>query len=134
MDLDIIISAAGIILAQVFALWRMHAMQTRRIDQLNRDMVSRTDQLRSEMIGLRTDLTGQIDQLRSEMIGLRTDLTGQMDQVRSDLTGQNQDANKQIRGLAESIAKVDSRLSRVEGLLQPRPWAEFPPEPAGAPS
>ena len=108
MNLDSIVSAAGVILALIVSLWRMHAMQTRRIDQLQRELISRTDQLRS-------DSTAQSDQVRAELTELRVDLTAQN------------------RGLAESIAKLDSRLSRVEGMLQPRPWVEVPHESAGVP-
>ena len=119
MEWEVVISAAGIILTLMVSLWRMHVSQTRRIDQMG----GRIDQLQRDMVG-------HIDQLRHEIRGDIRDVRGEI----SETNKQMQEFATELRNgqqvLTEAVAKVDSRISRLEGMLQPRPWVEAPHDPA----
>ena len=68
---------------------------------MNASQIKRTDQLSRS-------LRGGIGELRSE--------------VRNDMSELHEGQKK----LIDSTAKLDSRISRLEGMLQPRPWVEGP--------
>ncbi len=95
-----IIAAVDIVLAQVFALWCMNASQTRRTEKLQHSTSQGFDQV-----------SQRIDQLRRDT----SQLSQSLQEVATELqTGQ--------QALAESVAKLDSRVSHLEGWMRPKPW------------
>ena len=107
---ELAIASIGIIIAGGGMLWRMHTAQNKRMDQMQRDLTHRMDTVTAE---LRTSLMNRMDTVTAE---LRTSLETSTTELRQ---------GQQI--LTESLSKLDSRISRLEGMLQPRPWVEASP-------
>ncbi len=112
MNPDILISTTGFILTLIIALWRMNASQIKRTDQLSRS--------------LRGDISGLRSEVRNDISGLRSEVRNDMSEFRSEVRNDMSELHKGQKKLIDSTAKLDSRISRLEGMLQPRPWVEAP--------
>ena len=104
--LSLVLTAAGIILAQVLALWRIHFAQIRRMDEVQRNMIQRIDEVQRNMI--------------QRMDGIQRDMSQRIDQTSEELRAGQQ-------ALGKAVARLDSRISRLEGVILPKPW-ETPKE------
>ena len=119
MNPDILISTTGFILTLIIALWRMNASQIKRTDQLSRSLRDGISELRSEV---RNDMSEFRSEVRNDMSELRDGISELRSEVRNDMSELHEGQKK----LIDSTAKLDSRISRLEGMLQPRPWVEAP--------
>ena len=137
MNLDILISTTGFILTLVIALWRMNASQIKRTDQLSRSLRGDMSELRSEVRNdiseLRSEVRNDISELRGGISELRSEVRNDMSEFRSEVRNDMSELRDGIselhkgqKKLIDSTARLDSRISRLEGMLQPRPWVEAP--------
>ncbi len=148
--LELLLTTAGGVLTLVILLgtmlWRMHAGQTKRIDRVATDLGSRIDRVATELrkdlggridrvssdLGSRIDqVNGRIDQVNGRIDQVATDLGSRIDRVFSDLGSRIDQVNGRIDQVATDLSKLDSRLSKIEGRLGPRPWDEVQPEEQG---
>ena len=123
MNPDILISTTGFILTLIIALWRMNASQIKRTDQLSRSLRGDISELRSEV---RNDISGLRSEVHNDISGLRSEVRNDMSEFRSEVRNDMSELHKGQKKLIDSTAKLDSRISRLEGMLQPRPWVEAP--------
>ena len=83
-------------------------------------------ELRSEVRNDISELCGGISEFRSEVRNDISELRGDISELRSEVRNDMSELHKGQKKLIDSTAKLDSRISRLEGMLQPRPWVEAP--------
>ena len=142
MNLEILISTAGYIITLIIALWCMNASQIKRIDQLSRSLRGDISELRSTIrndisefrggfrsefrSAIRNDISEFRSAIRNDISEFRSAIRNDISEFRSEVRNDISELRKGQKKLIDSMARLDSRVSRLEGMLQPRPWVEAP--------
>ena len=138
MNLEILISTAGYIITLIIALWCMNASQIKRIDQLSRSLRGDISELRSTIrndisefrggfrSAIRNDISEFRSAIRNDISEFRSEIRNDISEFRSEVRNDISELRKGQKKLIDSMARLDSRVSRLEGMLQPRPWVEAP--------
>ena len=102
--INLIIALASFFVGMLTLLWRIQVMMNKQVGGLRKEMHDGHAQLRGEQSELRGELHDGLARLRGELHNGLTQLRGELSELRS---GQ---------------AALSNRLSRLEGMLVPKPW------------
>jgi len=102
MEPIFVIAASGFVVTFVLGVWRINASHNKRTDQLRRDMRADMERVEANRRADMERMEANIDEFRNEVFA-------------------------RFKELTESVAKLDSRVSYIEGILDRRFSREVPP-------
>jgi len=124
MEPIFVIAASGFVVTFVLGVWRINASHNKRTDQLRRDM--RADMERVEA-NRRADMERMEANRRADMERMEANRRADMKRMEANIDEFRNEVFARFKELTESVAKLDSRVSYIEGILDRRFSREVPP-------
>ncbi len=116
---SVLVTVLGVVVPLGGLLWRISASTNKRIDAMNRRMDAIAAELRAEIS------QGQ-ESLRAETLrgqeSLRAETLRGQESLRAEMLQGQESLRAEMKALTAAVSGLDNRLSRVEGMLAPKPW------------
>ena len=119
--LSLLIATVSLFAALSGLIWRMQVVTTRQIHLLRTELSARIDQVDQRVDDRIDQLSARLDD-RIDQLNQRVD--DRIDQLSTRL-------DDRIAELRRGQVDLSNRLSRLEGMLVPKPWEDVPAQPEG---
>ncbi len=149
MELNFIVATSSIIATLVLGLWRISASHSKRTDQLRRDIRAdmermeanrradtermeanrRVDMERMEerMEKMEENRRADMERMEARMEKMEENRRADMERMEARMEEFRHEMLAVLKELSDAVAKLDSRVSYVEGILDRRSRREVPP-------
>ncbi len=138
MELNFIVATSSIIATLVLGLWRISASHSKRTDQLRRDIRAdmermeanrRADMERMEerMEKMEANRRADMERMEERMEKMEENRRADMERMEARMEEFRHEMLAVLKELSDAVAKLDSRVSYVEGILDRRSRREVPP-------
>ena len=120
MELNFIVATSSIIATLVLGLWRISASHSKRTDQLRRD-------IRADMERMEANRRADMERMEERMEKMEENRRADMERMEARMEEFRHEMLAVLKELSDAVAKLDSRVSYVEGILDRRSRREVPP-------